>query len=89
MVFVSFFREFTGSKIDFDIWLAVFSEFRSVRSVTVVDLAEKSPGWNGLFIIITIIVIVVLPSSFLFLLLSSLLLLILSFFFPCTGLTTF
>ena len=47
-------------------------------TLTVVDLAEKSPGWNRLFIITTIIV---LPSPFLFLLLSPLLLLILSFLF--------
>ena len=46
----------------------------------VVDLAEKSPGWNRLFIL-TIIIIIALPSSFLFLPLSPLLLLILSFSF--------
>ena len=37
-------------------------------TLTVVDLAEKSPGWNRLFIIT--IIIFVLPSPFLFLLLS-------------------
>ena len=48
----------------------------------VVDLAEKSPGWNRLFITtIIIVIIIVLPSPFLFLLLSPLLLLILSFLF--------
>ena len=30
MIFVSFFREFARSKIDYEIWLAVFSVFRSL-----------------------------------------------------------